>query len=158
MFHLVFTCVPNAAAQGCFGGIVCNILLFFFLYDREATDSYSISAAPNLESIIRAPSVIYSSFIGGGGFGSKSYLEHDERTSFLSGEELTNRGISRRQSTWWEKASIQMQIPEELPVGYGCSLTQTIFNGMVLQEWIILKRLILLFHFNKSVISVSIYS
>ncbi|KAL3028421.1 hypothetical protein AAZX31_03G111800 [Glycine max] len=102
---------------------------------REATDSYSISAAPNLESIIRAPSVIYSSFIGGGGFGgggfgSKSYLEHDERTSFLSGEELTNRGISRRQSTWWEKASIQMQIPEELPVVYGCSLTQTIFNGM----------------------------
>ncbi|KAG5043257.1 hypothetical protein JHK87_007172 [Glycine soja] len=96
----------------------------------EATDSYSISAAPNLESIIRAPSVIYSSFIGGGGFGSKSYLEHDERTSFLSGEELTNRGISRRQSTWWEKASIQMQIPEELPVVYGCSLSQTIFNGM----------------------------
>lgn len=150
MFHLVFTCVPNAAAQGCFGGIVCNILLFFFLYDREATDSYSISAAPNLESIIRAPSVIYSSFIGGGGFGgagfgSKSYLEHDERTSFLSGEELTNRGISRRQSTWWEKASIQMQIPEELPVVYGCSLSQTIFNGMVLHEWIILERFILLF-------------
>ncbi|KAG4912896.1 hypothetical protein JHK82_053478 [Glycine max] len=91
---------------------------------REATDSYSISAAPNLESIIRAPSVIYSSFIGGGGFGgagfgSKSYLEHDERTSFLSGEELANQGITRRQSTWWEKASIQMQIPEELPVGYG---------------------------------------
>ncbi|XP_028217639.1 amino acid transporter AVT1A-like [Glycine soja] len=102
---------------------------------REATDSYSISAAPNLESIIRAPSVIYSSFIGGGGFGgagfgSKSYLEHDERTSFLSGEELANQGITRRQSTWWEKASIQMQIPEELPVGYGCSLTQTIFNGI----------------------------
>ncbi|KAG5055040.1 hypothetical protein JHK85_007550 [Glycine max] len=100
----------------------------------EATDSYSISAAPNLESIIRAPSVIYSSFIGGGGFGSKSYLEHDERTSFLSGEELTNRGISRRQSTWWEKASIQMQIPEELPVVYGCSLSQTIFNADLMRH------------------------
>ncbi|KAK7396175.1 hypothetical protein VNO78_16989 [Psophocarpus tetragonolobus] len=101
---------------------------------RDATDSYSISAAPNVGSIIRAPSVIYSSFVGGiGGVGSKSYLEHDERTSLLSGEELNNQfhgEISRRQSTWWEKASIQMQIPEEFPVGYGCSLTQTIFNGI----------------------------
>ncbi|RDX63734.1 Amino acid transporter AVT1A, partial [Mucuna pruriens] len=96
---------------------------------REATDSYSISAAPNLESIIRAPSVIYSSFI----VGSKGYTEPDERTSFLSGEELPNQGpgmMSRKQSTWWEKASIQMQIPEELTVAYGCSLTQTIFNGI----------------------------
>ncbi|XP_047177135.1 amino acid transporter AVT1A-like, partial [Vigna umbellata] len=94
---------------------------------RDAIDSYTISVAPNIESIIRAPSVIYSSFIGGG---SKSMLEHDERTSFLSGEEIIQAGISRRQSTWWEKASIQMQIPEELPIGYGCSLSQTIFNGI----------------------------
>ncbi|XP_068475132.1 amino acid transporter AVT1A-like [Phaseolus vulgaris] len=93
---------------------------------RDATDSYSIAAAPNLESIIRAPSVIYSSFIG---LGSKSYLEHDERTSFLSGEELAHAGITRRQSTWWEKASIK-QIPEEFPIEYGCSLSQTIFNGI----------------------------
>ncbi|QCD97035.1 solute carrier family 32 [Vigna unguiculata] len=94
---------------------------------RDAIDSYTISVAPNLESIIRAPSVIYSSFIGGG---SKSMLlEHDEKISFLSGEEV-QPGISRRQSTWWEKASVQMQIPEELPIGYGCSLSQTIFNGI----------------------------
>jgi len=101
------------------------LVLSLFLYDRDATDSYSIAAAPNLESIIRAPSVIYSSFIG---LGSKSYLEHDERTSFLSGEELAHAGITRRQSTWWEKASIK-QIPEEFPIEYGCSLSQTIFNG-----------------------------
>ncbi|KAI5443208.1 Amino acid transporter avt1a [Lathyrus oleraceus] len=35
-----------------------------------------------------------------------------------------------RQSTWWEKASIQMHVPEELSPGYGCSFTQTIFNGI----------------------------
>lgn len=63
-------------------------------------------------------------------------LEHDEKISFLSGEEV-QPGISRRQSTWWEKASVQMQIPEELPIGYGCSLSQTIFNGIVSLEWII---------------------
>ncbi|CAJ1914851.1 unnamed protein product [Sphenostylis stenocarpa] len=94
---------------------------------RDAIDSYTISAAPNLESIIRAPSVLYSSFIGGP---SKSILESDEKTSFLSAEELAHAGIIRRQSTWWEKASVQMQIPEELPVGYGCTLSQTIFNGI----------------------------
>lgn len=108
--------------------VVYSYYCYHYSYDRDAIDSYTISVAPNLESIIRAPSVIYSSFIGGG---SKSMLEHDERTSFLSGEEIIQAGISRRQSTWWEKASIQMQIPEELPTGYGCSLSQTIFNGMV---------------------------
>ncbi|XP_061354172.1 amino acid transporter AVT1A-like [Gastrolobium bilobum] len=94
---------------------------------KEAVDSYTIAAAPNLESIIRAPSVIYSSFVGH----SKSYLEQDAKTSLLSGQlSQFQEGISRRQSTWWEKASIQMQIPEEIPINYGCSLTQTIFNGI----------------------------
>ncbi|KAL2320662.1 hypothetical protein Fmac_029631 [Flemingia macrophylla] len=104
---------------------------------REATDSYTISAAPNLGSLLRAPSVIYSSFVGG----SKSYLnlehDYDEKTALLSGDELAQEGLSTRQSTWWEKASIQMQIPEELPIGYGCSLTQTIFNGIpLISFWI----------------------
>ncbi|KAK7290780.1 hypothetical protein RIF29_05462 [Crotalaria pallida] len=94
---------------------------------REATDSYTIAAAPNFESIIKAPSVIYSSFVNR----SKSYLDHDGRMSFLSGQgSQIHGGISRRQSTWWEKASVQMQIPEEFPIGYGCNLTQTIFNGI----------------------------
>ncbi|KAK7286689.1 hypothetical protein RJT34_21871 [Clitoria ternatea] len=97
---------------------------------RDATDSYTIAAAQNLGSILRAPSVIYSSFVGGG---SASYLE-EGRISFLSGQELTasqiQEGMATRQSTWWEKASIQMQTPEELPIGYGCTLTQTIFNGI----------------------------
>jgi len=54
-------------------------------------------------------------------------------TSFQCGEELTQVGIITRQSTWWEKASIEMQIVEELPI-CGCSLSQTIFNGMVFYE------------------------
>lgn len=102
------------------------------LYDREAVDPFTIAAAPNLGSIIRAPSVIYSSFVNR----SKSYLEQDGRISFLSGSQIQD-GFSRAQSTWWEKASIQMQVPEELPIDYGCSFTQTIFNGM-------------LFHFSES--------
>ncbi|KAF1886382.1 hypothetical protein Lal_00045614 [Lupinus albus] len=94
---------------------------------KEATDSYTIAAAPNIESIIKAPSVIYSSFVNP----SKSYLDQDGKMSFLSGQSSQiHEGISRRQSTWWEKASIQMQVPEEYPLTYGCNITQTIFNGI----------------------------
>ncbi|MED6193190.1 Amino acid transporter avt1a [Stylosanthes scabra] len=96
---------------------------------REATDSYSIAAAPNLGSFLRGPSVIYASFVNK----SKSYLELDGKASFLSGighGSVLQDGVTRQQSTWWEKASVQMQIPEEIPLGYGCNLTQTIFNGI----------------------------
>jgi len=100
--------------------------LLFCLCDSEAIDPLTIAAAPNLGSILRGPSVLYSSFVGS----SKSYLElHDGKTSFLSGNQI-QEGFP---TTWWEKASIQMQIPEELPLGYGCTFTQTIFNGMLLQ-------------------------
>ncbi|KAK7278970.1 hypothetical protein RJT34_24011 [Clitoria ternatea] len=87
---------------------------------KETTDSYTIAAAPNFESILRGPSFIYSSF----GNRSKSNLELDGKTSLLSAPE----GIS--QSTWWEKASVQRHFTGELPIGYGCTLTQTIFNGI----------------------------
>ncbi|KAL5154783.1 Amino acid transporter AVT1A [Glycine soja] len=95
-----------------------------WMYDSMMSEEVDINVENEEDADIKVEHV------GGAGFDSKSYLEHDERTSFLSGEELANQGITRRQSTWWEKASIQMQIPEELPVGYGCSLTQTIFNGI----------------------------
>jgi len=93
----------------------------FLSYDRETTDSYTIAAAPNLESVLRGPSFIYSSFDNR----SKSSLDIDGKTPFLSSE-----GIS--QSTWWEKASVQRHFTGELPIGYGCSFTQTVFNSTVL--------------------------
>ncbi|KAK2416642.1 amino acid transporter AVT1C [Trifolium repens] len=93
---------------------------------NEAIDPLTIAAAPNLGSIFKAPSVIYSSFVN---LGSRSNLDlHDGKTPFLSGAQIAE-GVPR-QSTWWEKASIQMHFPEELPIGYGCTFTQTIFNGI----------------------------
>ncbi|CAL5193337.1 unnamed protein product [Lathyrus oleraceus] len=92
---------------------------------NEAIDPLTINA-PNLGSILRAPSVLYSSFVSRS---SRSYLElQDGKASFLSGSQI-QEGFPR-QSTWWEKASIQMHVPEELSPGYGCSFTQTIFNGI----------------------------
>ncbi|MED6204020.1 Amino acid transporter avt1a [Stylosanthes scabra] len=90
---------------------------------KETTDSYTIAAAPNFESFLRGPSFLYSSFVNR----SKSSLDIDGKsTPFLSGHE----GIQRRSSTWWEKASIQRHVTGEFPIDYGCSLAQTIFNGI----------------------------
>ncbi|XP_061361089.1 amino acid transporter AVT1A-like [Gastrolobium bilobum] len=84
---------------------------------KETTDSYTIAASP---SILRGPSFLYSSF----GNHSKNNLDIDGKTPFLSGQE----GIS--QSSWSKKASVQRHCTGELPIGYGCSFTQTVFNGM----------------------------
>ncbi|KAG2403436.1 Amino acid transporter [Vigna angularis] len=86
---------------------------------KETTDSYTIAAAPNLESVLRGPSFIYSSFDNR----SKSSLDIDGKTPFLSSE-------GTNQSTWWEKASVQRHFTGELPIGYGCSFTQTVFNSV----------------------------
>ncbi|KAK7392841.1 hypothetical protein VNO78_21291 [Psophocarpus tetragonolobus] len=87
---------------------------------KETTDSYTIATAPNFESVLRGPSFIYSSF----GNRSKSSLDIDGKTPLLYSPEAI------RQSTWWEKASIQRHVSGELPIGYGCSFTQTIFNSI----------------------------
>jgi len=94
------------------------LILVYDLCDSEAIDPLTIAAAPNIGSVLRAPSVIYASFAAGRS--SKSYLELQD--GFLTGTQI-------QESTWWEKASIQKNIPEELPIGYGCTFTQTIFNG-----------------------------
>ncbi|RDX69759.1 Amino acid transporter AVT1A, partial [Mucuna pruriens] len=87
---------------------------------KETTDSYTIATAPNFESVLRGPNFLYSSFVNR----SKSSLDVDGRTPLVSSPE----GIT--QSTWWEKASIQRHFSAELPTGYGCSFTQTVFNGI----------------------------
>ncbi|CAJ2646673.1 unnamed protein product [Trifolium pratense] len=89
---------------------------------KETTDSYTIATAPTFGSIIRGPSFIYSSFTNR----SKSNLEIDGRTPFLSS------GIDQgnvQTTTWWEKGSMQ-NLAGEMPIGYGCSLTQTVFNAI----------------------------
>jgi len=92
---------------------------FLLHYNRETTDSYTIATAPNFVSILRGPSSIYSSFSNH----SKSNLDLDGKTPFLSGLEGTT------QSTWWVKGSTQ-NLVGEMPLGYGCSYSQTVFNGM----------------------------
>ncbi|XP_015902999.3 amino acid transporter AVT1A isoform X1 [Ziziphus jujuba] len=99
---------------------------------RETTDSYTIAASPNFGNLgVRVPSIRYSSF----GSSTKSYVESDEKSSLLSDYDLINQksnldGISRAQSSWSDKVSLYRQLTGELPIGHGCSFTQTIFNGI----------------------------
>jgi len=121
-FYLVYCCaylfIVNLMSSD---SSSLTVFPYSFFYDRETTDSYTIAAAPNLESVLRGPSFIYSSFDNR----SKSSLDIDGKTPFLSSEGLN-------QSTWWEKASVQRHFSGELPIGYGCTFTQTVFNSTIL--------------------------
>ncbi|TKY70935.1 Vacuolar amino acid transporter 1 [Spatholobus suberectus] len=86
---------------------------------KETTDSYTLAATPNFESILRGPSFIYSSFDNH----SKNNLDIDGKTPFLSGHE----GIT--QSTLWKEGSVERHLTGELPIGHGCSFIQTVFNA-----------------------------
>ncbi|KAI3444334.1 hypothetical protein Pfo_000999 [Paulownia fortunei] len=97
----------------------------------ETTDSYTISASPNFGTLRRRSSARYS-FCE---VNRNEYLHSDAKISLLSNEETVEEkddsdGISIAQLTWLEKASLHEQLAGELPVGHGCSFSQTIFNGV----------------------------
>ncbi|XP_043711324.1 amino acid transporter AVT1A isoform X2 [Telopea speciosissima] len=97
---------------------------------RETTDSYTIAASPIVTSLIRVPSIRYSSF----DLGTKSNLDIDGKSPLLPDYERLHQGKdeseSRIQSILSEKSYMHEQLSGELPIGYGCSLTQTVFNGI----------------------------
>ncbi|KAI4300883.1 hypothetical protein L6164_034210 [Bauhinia variegata] len=101
---------------------------------RETTDSLTIAASPSLNAaFLRTPSMIYSSFMGR----SKSNLDLDPKAPLMPGLGSTNEmqmdgwgGISRALSSMYEQPSMHKQLTGELPLGQGCTLTQTVFNGI----------------------------
>ncbi|KAL5546603.1 hypothetical protein UlMin_006290, partial [Ulmus minor] len=94
---------------------------------KETTDSYTIAASPNLVNLGRVSSIIYSSFGGQ----SKQNLDLDGRAPLLSDRASQKSDLdSRTHSSWSDKVSLHRQLTGELPIGQGCSFTQTIFNGI----------------------------
>ncbi|KAI9160895.1 hypothetical protein LWI28_012536 [Acer negundo] len=92
---------------------------------REATDSYTIAASPSFGILGQL------SFLSQ----SRNSLELDAKSPLLSEyEKLCQKEdsdkISRAQSSFLGKDSFHKQLTEELPIGHGCSFTQTIFNGI----------------------------
>ncbi|XP_062007553.1 amino acid transporter AVT1A [Rosa rugosa] len=97
---------------------------------RETLDSYVIAASPNFGNLGFVPpgsSYSYSSFKSSSDVGSKApLLSADERERFSQNWDKT----SRAQSLWSQRSTLNKQVTGELPAAYGCSLTQTVFNGI----------------------------
>jgi vesicular inhibitory amino acid transporter len=108
-----------------------SLLGLFSFSGRETTDSYTISASPSIGLLGQGLRAIYSSFDDR----TKSNLDLDGKSPLLSDYEKNYQkedldSISRAQSSISERASLyKQQLTGELPIGHGCSLTQTVFNG-----------------------------
>ncbi|KAJ8449780.1 hypothetical protein Cgig2_001436 [Carnegiea gigantea] len=91
----------------------------------ETTDSYTLAASPAFASIIgRRPSLRYRSNIDVDG---KVALISDYDNK-LQKEEYDK--ISKTSSRYSAFASLHEHLAGELPVGVGCTFTQTVFNGL----------------------------
>ncbi|GAB2210092.1 hypothetical protein Droror1_Dr00015345 [Drosera rotundifolia] len=93
---------------------------------REATDSYTIAASPNLSILGRTPSLRYLN-------NSKSNLDVDEKVLLLPehGKEYHREDIVKTPSSCSilsAKSSLLEYPTGEVSVAQGCSCTQTVFN------------------------------
>ncbi|KAK4404768.1 Amino acid transporter AVT1A [Sesamum angolense] len=94
---------------------------------KETADSYAISASPEF-GILRRHSSSRCSFYEAN---SNDYLHSDAKTSLLTKEEKDNSDrISGVTLPRIGNSSLHKQPTEELPVGHGCSFSQTVFNGV----------------------------
>uniref|UniRef100_A0A803R9Y8 Amino acid transporter transmembrane domain-containing protein n=1 Tax=Cannabis sativa TaxID=3483 RepID=A0A803R9Y8_CANSA len=94
---------------------------------KETIDSHIIS--PNFGNLEHVRSIIYSSFGGH----SKASLDSENRLPLLSdriSQKDESGRISRTPSSWSDKTQVNKQLTGELPIGQGCSFTQTVFNGI----------------------------
>ncbi|KAJ4845669.1 hypothetical protein Tsubulata_003556 [Turnera subulata] len=96
---------------------------------RETIDSYTISVDPNMGGFLKqAPSYIRRSSLE---LFSKSHLDLDDKTSFLSEYDKNNRRAeSRTVSIAHSSISKASFHGGELPIAHGCSFTQTVFNAV----------------------------
>ncbi|KAD1189678.1 hypothetical protein E3N88_43177 [Mikania micrantha] len=98
---------------------------------RHTLDSYSISATPSLGFLRRPSGSIYSMYEPaidsnfGDNFKSKLLTECSK---IYSKQDLDK--ISRMMSTWSGRGSLPEQLIGELPITFGCSVTQTVFNSV----------------------------
>lgn len=98
---------------------------------RATTDSYTIAASPSFGFLGHGLSTTSSGFDNH----TKSNLDMDGKSPLLSDYERIYQKedldrILRAQSSLSAKTSLPKQPTGELPIGHGCSLTQTVFNGV----------------------------
>ncbi|KAL0665800.1 hypothetical protein Bca4012_028504 [Brassica carinata] len=94
---------------------------------RETTDSYTIAASPIFGSLRSNPSFYNTSQKPSFYRQSRSNLDVESKAPFLPERNEESDKASAAQSVWSRRGSFA----EELAIGgYGCSLTQTIFNAI----------------------------
>ncbi|XP_076910702.1 amino acid transporter AVT1A-like [Bidens hawaiensis] len=98
---------------------------------KQTLDPYSISATPSLGFLRRPSGSIYSMYEPGvdsnfdDNFKSKLL---SECSKIYSKQDLTR--ITRMISTWSGRGTLPDQLIDELPITFGCSVTQTVFNSV----------------------------
>ncbi|KAK4481758.1 hypothetical protein RD792_012669 [Penstemon davidsonii] len=88
---------------------------------RESTNIFTIAASPNFGSFRRV------SGAGGSVYDANSQLDLSGKTPLLTDYKTR---IFRKQSSLSDKSSLHKQLTGEFPLSHGCSLTQTVFNGI----------------------------
>ncbi|KAL3841166.1 hypothetical protein ACJIZ3_025757 [Penstemon smallii] len=88
---------------------------------RESTNIFTIAASPNFGSFRRV------SGAGGSVYDANSQLDLSGKTPLLTDYKTR---IFRKQSSLSDKSSLHKQLTGEFPLSHGCSLTQTVFNGV----------------------------
>ncbi|VFQ71698.1 unnamed protein product [Cuscuta campestris] len=102
-----------------------------FVNVRETIDSYSIAASPN-EGLLRgASSISFSTY----DTTNKRHVDSEEEGKLICDATKPNQNgfgdglISSKHSSSFEKASLNTK-GDGLPIRHGCSMTQTVFNGV----------------------------
>ncbi|XP_047952064.1 amino acid transporter AVT1A [Salvia hispanica] len=97
----------------------------------ETADAYSISVSPSFGTLKHRSSSRYSF----SEVNNNDFMQSDARRSLLSKEESVDEkydpeSISVAGLSLSQRASLYEQLTGELPIGRGCSFSQTIFNGV----------------------------
>nr|XP_043636162.1 amino acid transporter AVT1A-like [Erigeron canadensis] len=98
---------------------------------KQTLDSYSISATPSLGFLRRPSGSIYSLYEPGIDSNFDDNIKSKlliECSKIYSKQDLDR--ISRKISTWSGRGSLPNQLIDELPITFGCSVTQTVFNSV----------------------------
>ncbi|GAA0166877.1 hypothetical protein LIER_21937 [Lithospermum erythrorhizon] len=97
---------------------------------RETTDMLSIAASPNFRSFQQGSILSLSSFFRGSTFDPSAKVpllaDYGRRYSKAQMDKI----ISAQSSLVGKSTVYQQQFEGELPTGHGCTLVQTVFNGV----------------------------
>ncbi|KAK8715488.1 hypothetical protein V6N13_042822 [Hibiscus sabdariffa] len=100
---------------------------------KETMDPYTITAAPSFGIVGGIQNLRHLSFSS-----QRSNFELDGKFPFLPDNRKSYSkefldSMTRAQSGWLQRPSFAKQLTGEFPISYGCSVTQTVFNSILMK-------------------------